>query len=140
MPEFVLNVNENDKRWSDLDYFTRGFVEAMFFTNCDTGDEDEYSCNELGFVALTDEALERIKDDCAKFQETYEELLDEAYANDDYDSERAGSDFWYTRQGHGVGFWCRKPLDRDKLGERLAEAAKRFPELYPSSHGGRIDF
>ena len=30
-----------------------------------------------------------------------------------YCEEQAGRDFWFTRQGHGAGFWDREELRRD---------------------------
>jgi len=40
---------------------------------------------------------------------------------DSYDDEQAGRDFWFTRQGHGVGFWDRKALEVDL-----------FPDINPA--------
>ena len=38
MPEFTLN---SDARFEALPEFTKGYVEALFFTNGDTGADDE---------------------------------------------------------------------------------------------------
>lgn len=48
--------------------------------------------------------------------------------------ERAGHDFWLTRNGHGAGFWDR---GLDALGDRLADAARiyRGVDLYPGDDG-----
>ena len=48
--------------------------------------------------------------------------------------ERAGHDFWLTRNGHGAGFWDRGLGD---LGDRLSAAAKVYGEcdLYPGDDG-----
>ena len=45
MPEFMLN---SDARFESLPEFTKGYVEAMFFTNGDTGADDEDKLNRLG--------------------------------------------------------------------------------------------
>lgn len=37
--------------------------------------------------------------------------------------DRAGHDFWLTRNGHGAGFWDR---GMGKLGDRLADAARAY--------------
>jgi hypothetical protein len=64
-------------------------------------------------------------------------LLDLAYARD-YDPEQAGCDYWFTRNGHGVGFWDRDALDDQKdlwreLGSpRIGESAW---EVYQSRKG-----
>lgn len=43
-----------------------------------------------------------------------------------YDEWFAGSDFWFSRQGHGVGF-----LDRNlgEVGDRLHQAAREYHQL-----------
>jgi hypothetical protein len=35
--------------------------------------------------------------------------------------QRAGSDYWFTRNGHGVGFWDR---DLGDVGDMLSDAAR----------------
>lgn len=56
----------------------------------------------------------------------------ESFLRDHWDDvsdelERAGHDFWLTRQGHGAGFWDGDwPKD---VGKRLTEASKRYGEV-----------
>lgn len=140
MPEFHLNA---DRRGSHLYYalsdFAKGYIEAMFFTNGDTGDDKrENHLNELGVERLTKTAVIDIAADCARFWSDNESLLTQASALDDYDESRAGNDFWFTRQGHGVGYWDRKELSVDDLGERLADAARKFGEAYVETWRGWI--
>ena len=132
MPEFILDRGspETAREFAKLDSFTQGYIEAMFFT------DEEQLCEESGrnmpsvafdmttmeshfvggdspsFADLAPETLARIIADCQRFQTANATLLDEAYGRD-YDSEQAGRDFWYTRNGHGVGFWDRKALEPD---------------------------
>jgi hypothetical protein len=133
MPEFILNTppTRADARravaygyakpqsirkvhpWNDLDEFAQGYIEAMFFTNGDTGDDDENRLNDLGVKRLTHKSVALIKADCDAFQKENAALLAFAYSNDDYTAEQAGRDFWFTRQHHGVGYWDRKELKRD---------------------------
>jgi hypothetical protein len=65
-------------------------------------------------------AKEQLMPDALKFyQENYNDISD--------DLERAGHDFWLTRNGHGAGFWDGDwPED---VGERLTEISKRFREV-----------
>lgn len=35
-----------------------------------------------------------------------------------------GHDLWLTRNGHGAGFWDRKALEADELGDKLSEIAR----------------
>lgn len=126
MTQFRLNVNvDSSSPFHDLDAFTKGYIEAMFFTNGDTGDENEDLLNELGVAAITPESLKSIVSDCERFKKEAAALLEEA-ANRDYSLERAGNDFWFTRKGHGVGFWDREELYDDDLGEKLSDIARKF--------------
>ncbi len=146
MPEFILNVNDY-RAFEKLDGFTRGYIEALFFTESSpafTSDEwhsDE--CQEAlregtsdgqlpgdsGFDDIDDESLARIIAECAAFQHENAALLRDAYDRD-FEQEQAGRDFWFTRNGHGVGYWDRGILNTDDLGEHLSTAAKRAGEVY----------
>ena len=44
--------------------------------------------------------------------------------------EQAGYDFWFTRNGHGVGFWDRPELYGSSISEDMTERAKWFDEVY----------
>ena len=113
MPEFSLNKPRKSHPFYTLDSFARGYVEAMFFTNGDIGDEKrEDRLNEMGVERLTRKSVEAIARDCTAFQANAGPLLAQAYARD-YDESQAGRDFWFTRQGHGVGYWDRKELEPD---------------------------
>lgn len=144
MPEYILdtagsiNLDEpalfaqpgNLVAWRDLDAFTQGYIEALFFTSeCPQVGTEEFRTAEhqsymeagradgvlpcdVGFGDLSPEALQSIIADCQAFQEANSALLDLAYARD-YDAAQAGRDYWFTRNGHGVGFWERKQLEPD---------------------------
>jgi len=134
MPEFILEIGsvEHQRSFNALDDFTRGYIEALFFTDeeqlCDDSDGERempsvafdmatmesrfVGGNSFGFADLASDALESIVRDCEAFQRVNAALLESAYARD-YDAEQAGRDFWFTRNGHGVGYWDRKPLEAD---------------------------
>lgn len=46
-----------------------------------------------------------------------------------YPAANAGHDLWYTRNGHGVGFWEADHCTEEE-GERLTESAKSLGERY----------
>ncbi len=145
-----------------LDEFTQGYIEAMFFTNCDSGDDkDEWKANNLGVERLTHKSVARIKADCEAFQKAAAPLLEIACGPmSGYSEEQAGRDFWFTRQGHGVGFWDREELRRDiakredgtftddgeteglpflgSLGDLLREYAQEAGEVWPEIYRGWI--
>lgn len=142
MPE--LNMDTSGAvhvEWCDLDSFTQGYIEAAFFTSIDNhfnrdnwesafcqyqlseGATDGTIPIDAGFSDIDPESLGAIIRDCRVFQQLYSELLSLAYERDDYDATQAGRDYWYTRNGHGVGYWDRSQLDSDGLGEKLTNAS-----------------
>lgn len=136
MPQFELNGSLPDT----LDAFTRGYIEAMFFTNGDTGDDNENLLHGLGVSRLTRKSLERIKRDCAEFLESplwthtredgkrvHISVSEYLETLEDYDLEQAGRDLWFTRQGHGVGFWDRD-FGTQEQRDRLSDVARAMGE------------
>ena len=133
MPEFMLN---SDARFESLPEFTKGYVEAMFFTNGDTGADDEDKLNRLGTARLTAQALRSICATCAAFGQTHADLLTAAYEHPGYGPREAGRDLWFTRQGHGVGYWDRgfpRPLS-----DALTDAARALRECEMEAWRGWI--
>lgn len=136
--------------WGYLDSFTQGYAEALFFTEqenlaleaCGNG-KALADDPEPAFKDLAPEALAAIIRDCAAFRATpqwqallealgNEELGDleedlAAMAENGVPDTTAGRDFWYTRNGHGSGFW-----DGDwpePYATTLTEAAEAFGEV-----------
>lgn len=116
-----------------------GYVEAIFFTNGDCGDDDDASLNRLGAGRLTRASRTRIVQDCNDFlshiiqtEGPYKgafvrQVLDAEPGGD----EQAGHDFWLTRQGHGSGFWDR---DDDTWSEPAREALTAACEHFGEVH------
>jgi hypothetical protein len=132
MPEFILDLGDSAREFSRLDSFTQGYIEAMFFTSTGDGDNAENGLQDASFSELAPETLENIIADCRKFQRDNAQELDSVYGvvgkheRFPYDESRAGNDYWYTRNGHGTGFWDR---GLDTIGDALAKAA-RYSERY----------
>ena len=120
MPQFQLDIGSPAaaQLYSDLDAFTQGYVEAMFFT--DTGYPENEELEHATVNDLAPEAWALIHAECEAFQVLAKDLLDQAYARDDYSEEQAGRDFWLTRNGHGAGFWDRDQLQEGELGDALS--------------------
>lgn len=130
----------------DLSEFAQGYVEAMFFTNGDIGDDRENLLNEWGAGRLTRRAIDSIAADCAAFEKANAADLDAAkalepgsdefrYAREPLDDRRCGHLFWYARQGHGVG-WTDDG-DAECLA-RLQDACRAFGEAYVDAWRGWI--
>lgn len=121
MPEFQLNTDNADV--NQFDEFTLGYIEAMFFADIDTPDHDTEG---LGIADLSSEAIAQIKTDCDKFQINNEGFLNSAYSSE-YDESRAGNDFYYTRVGHGTGFWDR---GKGEIWDTLTKSSEGFGEIW----------
>ncbi len=92
----------------DLDDFTKAYIECALWSSMDNyGTED-----------IHPDALAGIVEDCRQFRETngVPSYGDPRYS----DAEKAGHDFWLTRNRHGAGFWDRGLGD---IGDKLTEAA-----------------
>lgn len=126
------------KRSECTDPFLRGYLDAALFTTdaeipggCDyveCGRSDEM------FPSLPEYFLSKAKEDCARFEADNAALLEKAG-----DFWRNGADFWYTRNGHGVGFWDRGYPD--EVADPLSEAARKFGyhDLCPDEIGQKED-
>ena len=141
MPEFILN-DKNTREFTDLPKITQGYIEAMFFTECDgslidgTFDPENNGvlpC-EASWLDIQQYELTRLVTETVAWRDAnavnlalaYEAGKDHEYP---YDETRAGHDLWYTSKGHGVGFWDRGfPKE---LGDALSDAARDFHEYYP---------
>jgi hypothetical protein len=86
---------------------------------------------------LAEETWTKFEDECREFQESFADDLAEACDNgriNGYDMERAGTDFWLTRNHHGAGFWDRGLGD---VGDKLTANSHPYGEtdLYVGDDG-----
>jgi hypothetical protein len=129
----------------------QGYFEAMFFTEespglsteqweagCERGSNDGALPGDVGFSDLDASALAKGIADWLAFEAKARDLLELAYARDDYDEEQAGRDFWFTRNGHGVGFWDREQLEEGGLGDKLSAIARTFADVAVYFEDGKI--
>ena len=126
MPEFQLNVGGAYPTWATLDAFTKGYLEAAFFADCPEGDEWE----NVSLADMHADAWKEVRTDCASFQQRFGGLLEQACRFGlNYDMAAAGRDFWYTRQGHGVGYWDRGLKGTGKALTNACGWRTDFPEV-----------
>lgn len=116
MPKFILGQGDADtsRRFNALDDFTQGYIEAMFFTSTGSGNDDDMEDATVAEMAL--ETWQKIIDDCTKWQRQNTTILALAAQQPGYGMMKAGRDYWYTRNGHGVGFWDREELEAAIIG------------------------
>lgn len=110
-----------------VDHFLRGYLDCALFNTDENppGGQDYVESGRASdmYGALPEDFIEQAKADCLKFQQENSALLERAG-----DAEQNGQDFWYSRNGHGVGF--RDRGYPDEIGDGLHEAAKKFGEAY----------
>lgn len=89
---------------SDLDAFTRAYVECALWSSTDNADESGGEPLDSNYCVedVADATIARMIRDCSDFQQAQADLL--AFAGD---AAQNGHDFWLTRNGHGAGFWDR---------------------------------
>ena len=125
MPEFQMPMGQSVAGFNELDSFIQGYIEAMFFTECNS---DNPELDHATFDDLAGQALHEIICACQCYQSVNAKLLTQAYEQDsvEYDETMAGRDYWFTRNGHGVGFWDRGLGD---VGQALSDETE-MPEMY----------
>jgi hypothetical protein len=111
-----------------MDNFTSAYIECALWSSTAYGvpeDDGEghfdTSMERYGLTKedLAPETLANMVADCHHFLETFGHLID--------DTERAGHDFWLTRNRHGAGFWDgRWP---EPAATQLTEAAQAYGEV-----------
>ena len=113
-----------------LDDFTRAYIECALWSTDDESTEQGGEPLDENYTVedIARETLARMAADCQAFQEKHGELIGG-------ETERAGHEFWLTRNGHGAGFW-----DGDweePAAKTLTDAAHAFGEfdLYVGDDG-----
>lgn len=104
-----LQLKPRATTWDELTPFAQGYLEAAFFTDCDSDNPElEGAC----FLDLAPATVAQVIADCAAFELANADALAACYQQNLHNGERyrdtqAGHDFWLTRNGHGAGFWDR---------------------------------
>ena len=112
-----------------LNEFILGYITCALWSS--TGDDEQPLDEKYDSDDLAPETRKAMEADCEKFiaeNETalsdYEEIIG---THPEYtESEKAGHDFWLTRNGHGAGFWDR---GIGETGDTLTEASTGFGEV-----------
>jgi hypothetical protein len=99
--------------------FITAYLEAVDFT--ELGDEDQPP---IGAGKDEDFLRESIIDCLAFYSRIEAALLPE-------NIEQAAHDFWFTRNGHGTGFWDKPEIYGDAYAETFTNIAQACGEAYP---------
>jgi len=116
-----------------LDEFTLAYIEAALWTEEEYLQEQDPNID-VNYYNINVETLHKMIEDCKDFQESNEQLLDEAEQKHHFLRSSAGHDFWLTRNGHGAGFWDR---GLGKTGDELSAMSKSYGsfDLYVGDDG-----
>ena len=111
MSEFTLNTNNAARHafFHALPDFAKGYLEAALFLGIGYCDESAaiVEINGLGLNNMRMDLLEGMASDAIRFQRDNAKALSVVCSDIDYDMIQAGRDFWFTRNGHVVGYWDR---------------------------------
>lgn len=110
-----------------LDTFTRSYIECALW--CTMDDDGNPLDQNYTISNISPSTLKEMIEDCQQFQEDHwDDIVN--------DLERAGMDFWLTRNRHGAGFWDGDwPGD---VGKRLTNACRSYGSYDLYVYEGRI--
>ena len=119
---------------TDLEEFTAACIEALYFTDTEDA-RDRIPVD----AEIDPETLADLQADCRSFWRRYGCFVNVAECNRGSggysNAAQAGHDFWFTRNGHGAGFWDGDWLE--PYGNVLTKGAKSYGkfETYLSDNG-----
>lgn len=89
-----------------MDAFTQAYIVAALWSSTDNSTPQGGEPLDANYSAadIAPQSIRKMEEDCRLFQSQNAELLEKFY-DAGLDAERAGHDFWLTRNGHGSGFW-----------------------------------
>jgi len=99
--------------------FFNAYLEAIDFTECGDIDQPAHG-EEFDSHFLRESAI-----DCLAFYAVIQCYLPAGL------EEQAGHDFWFTRNGHGVGFWAKPEIYGEYSSNLLTRKAEAFGEVFP---------
>ena len=114
----------------NYDTLVSGYVAAMLFsTSVETDESDEVYLDSLvsGIEDFSPVAKRQIYKKCHEF---LCKVNKKGFTFAEEQFEQAGMDFYYTCNGHGVGFWDRPEIYGADIAKILTEIADSFPEDY----------
>lgn len=122
---------------NDIEQFLSAYVACALWSSHDNATPQGGEPFDANYTPddIAPEALATMRTDCERFlRENANHLTDDnCYAGEPI--ERAGHDFWLTRNGHGAGFWDGDW--REPAATALTDAAHAFGEtdLYLGDDG-----
>lgn len=119
---------------AQLDEFTLAYIECALWASTDESTPQGGEPLDANYTIddIAPEAMDKMIADCQRFQADNAADIAAGPNYPDYTvSERAGHDFWLTRNHHGAGFWDGDwPEEPEEVGKRLTKAAQCYGEVY----------
>lgn len=117
-------MNSLQEMAEKISAMAKGYTQAMRVT-----EEDEVCDN-----PLSSQSAKKIIEDCQKFYDSMAiqnvDLRVCTNKSETVDFEQIGRDFWYTRNGHGVGFWDRPHVYIEDSANQLCDIVEMFGETW----------
>lgn len=102
--------------------FLRGYHDAAFFSSTDHEAGEPLDEN-FGLSDLTPQTSKEMRQDALHFYHSHADMIPTG------EEESAGHNFWYSRNGHGTGFFDHEDLFGDHA-DALHDAASRAGEYH----------
>lgn len=118
-----------DELKTNLHYYG-AYFEAMFWADVDGSDDIQ---GDYDIMDIDNDMLEKMCKELDAFFEKAGPILGES----DYTHDQACHDFYFTRCGHGVGFWENDHCNESQ-GQALTDIAKEFNEVCISEDNGKL--
>ena len=91
----------DDKEMKTNANYYADYFEAMFWADIDENEDCNFNDEGLGIYDIERHCFSKQVAQLDDFFSKAESILEKT----DYDDKQAQHDFYFTRQGHGVGFW-----------------------------------
>lgn len=118
-----------------LDDFVRGYIEAALWSSTD--DAGNPLDGNFAIDDIDDATLAQMRSDCDRFLTAVDtDNIDDEQTVEDMESDQGGMDFWFSRNGHGTGYFSGNYGGYEEF---LQELARKFGEyhllvIYPDTY------
>lgn len=108
---------------ANIQSFVNAYIECALWVSTDDTD-DPLDKNYIP-EDISPDSFAKIVEECEQFCRRNKEDIEGGLGY-----ERAGHDFWLTRNHHGDGFWDKDWGWEEEVGDRLTENAQAFDSCY----------
>lgn len=136
--------NKTKIQYDQFDDFTKAYIEAALWSSTDNSDDSGGDPLDSNYdeTNIHEDSLQSIYEDCKKFQHENACLWEDGESDrGEWNmDQRAGHDFWLTRNGYGSGFWDRPEVYGEDDANELTETCKEYGTVNASVENKIIYF